>query len=484
MASVVSAQAIPFTAGTLAQVSGSTPFPPGCGGPGEAGSFSFNYADSEVETHVAVNPSNPNNVVAFWQQDRWNDGGAHGLLASYSQDGGATWTSVVVPGLSECAGGDFERATDPWLSFSPNGRLHAIALVFDNSTARNAILATYSNDGGATWATPRTVRYDNPRASGNSFNDKQTLTADPYDANRVYATWQRLVSPSEQTSAKGYERATSYYSTAWFAKSVDGGQTWQPARSIYADRGKLTQTIGNQVEVLPDGTLINGFDLIRQATNRDKTRGTNVALVRSRDGGDTWSREIVVNSLRAVQVRDPESGWPVRTGDILPDWAVDRGANEATRGNVYVVWMDARYNDPGHNDILLARSTDGGRTWGEPVVVDETPLGVDAFTPMVDVDSSGRVAVTYYDFRNDVTGDGALSTDFWAARSDDGGATFGDETRLTTSPFDMVQAPYAGGYFVGDYTGLDHAGTTFHAAWVGGGSGAANPTDVFHRTFE
>ena len=170
------------------------------------------YQNAEVETHVAVNPTNANNVVAFWQQDRWSDGGAHGNLAGYSLNGGQTW-AFSAPAFSRCAGGvggyagDYERATDPWLSCGPNGRLHAISIGFDNSTARNAILAAFSDTGGATWSTPRIVRFDNPRAIGNNFNDKETLTADPFNANLVYATWQRIVSPSERASQKGYENA-------------------------------------------------------------------------------------------------------------------------------------------------------------------------------------------------------------------------------------------------------------------------------------
>ena len=47
----------------------------------------------------------------------------------------------------------------------------------------------------------------------------------------------------------------------------------------------------------------------------------------------------------------------------------------------------------------------------------------------------------------------------------------------------MRTAPDALGYFVGDYTGLDHFGTTFHPAWVAANDGnLANRTDVFHRT--
>ena len=53
---------------------------------------SINYLDTEVEPFVAVNPIEPDNIIGVYQQDRWSDGGAHGLVASRSSDGGATWT--------------------------------------------------------------------------------------------------------------------------------------------------------------------------------------------------------------------------------------------------------------------------------------------------------------------------------------------------------------------------------------------------------
>jgi hypothetical protein len=102
---------------------------------------------------------------------------------------------------------------------------------------------------------------------------------------------------------------------------------------------------------------------------------------------------------------------------------------------------------------------------------------------MVDVDAQGRVAVSYYDFRNDFPGDVTLSTDFWVTHSHDGGRTFSDENRLTDTSFDMRTAPDALGYFVGDYTGLAHAGSVFHPAWVAANTAdTANRTDVFHRS--
>jgi hypothetical protein len=391
---------------------------------------------------------------------------------------------------------DYERATDPWVSYGPDGRLHAIALVFDNSTPRNAVLTAFSDNDGLTWSAPREVRFDNPRALGNNFNDKETLTADPGDPDFVYATWQRIVSPSEVASAAAYENAITFFSDTWFARSTDGGETWEPAHSIFHP-GQFNQTIGNQIEVLPNGTLINGFNRIQNLSNRRGQRGFNVEIMRSTDKGETWSVPVHVSRLGVDEVADPEIAHPcpgdresdgtcaVRTGDIIPDFAVDRGSNQATRGNLYAVWMDTRFNDSDHNDILLSRSTTGGVSWSAPVEVDHAPDGVDAFTATVDVDATGRVAVSYYDFRNDVKGDIPLSTDFWVAHSEDGGLTFpeGDENGLTLESFDMRTAPFALGYFVGDYTGLSHFGSRFDSLWVGANDGnEENRTDVFHQS--
>src|SRR5688500_7142925 len=87
-----SAQAASFALGPpRPPVSNASTFLPGCGGPGEASAGSVVYQNAEVETHVAVNPMNPANIVGFWQQDRWNDGGAHGNRAGYTTNGGMTW---------------------------------------------------------------------------------------------------------------------------------------------------------------------------------------------------------------------------------------------------------------------------------------------------------------------------------------------------------------------------------------------------------
>jgi hypothetical protein len=167
------------------------------------------YRNSETEPHLAVNPLDGNNMIAGWHQDRWSSGGAQSVGAAYTVDGGATWTQVVIP-FTRCSGaapgstGDYERASDPWISFGPDGTAHYMALVTDNSVNENAMLVARSTNGGATWSLPvviaRSPAQDPTKRS--LFHDKNTITADPHDARFVYATW-TLFRPRGRCSAPG-----------------------------------------------------------------------------------------------------------------------------------------------------------------------------------------------------------------------------------------------------------------------------------------
>src|SRR5215213_3956998 len=230
--SALPARAAPLTVTSPVNISIPTPFPPGCGGTTE-GNFpgdNFNYPNSEVEPWLAISPTNPNDVAAFWQQDRWSDGGAHGLVAAVSHNGGTTF-AYSWPHYSICAGGtpanhgDFGRSSDPWLSWAPNGDLWSISLSTDRTTTRNAVLASRMQHGTSTWSEPFVLRFDTSRAGiplGNNFNDKESLTADPTDAsgNLVYAVWDRIVAPNERVPASAFEHTSAYHGPTWFARTT------------------------------------------------------------------------------------------------------------------------------------------------------------------------------------------------------------------------------------------------------------------------
>ena len=78
-----------------------------------------------------------------------------------------------------------------------------------------------------------------------------------------------------------------------------------------------------------------------------------------------------------------------------------------------------------------------------------------------------------------------LTTDHWIVHSHDGGATWSEDH--LGGPFDMHQAPYARGYFVGDYQGLDSQGSLFRALFTLASPSTGvfpnpNPTDEFTTT--
>ena len=444
-------------------VSGASPFAT-CtiGGPGT------NYVNAEVEPWVAVNPSNPKNVIGAWQQDRWSNGGAHGLVAGYSFDGGQTWKQTNLP-FSACAGGlGYERASDPWVSIGPDGTAYSVSISFNQSNNNNAVAAAVSRDGGQTWGNLSVLIADN-EPSLQYFNDKESVTANPVKAGTAYAVWDRLILPNGNPYANLHTRASR--GPTMFAKTVDGGLTWSSPAEIVTVPSRQ-QTIGNQIVVnAQNGTLYDFFNLI---TSPSGGTANNVAFIKSTDDGATWTKPQIIATLDTVDVVDPNTGEALRTGDIIPEPAIDPAT-----GQLYVVWQDARFSGGKYDEIALSTSTDGGKTWRAPIRVN-TPSGKLAFNPSVRVNSVGAVAVTYYDLRNLTAGNTAtLPTDYWRTSSTDGGATFGGEVHLS-GPFDLKTAPVAEGYFVGDYAGLDASGTSFLPFFVQTNSGnTTNRTDVF-----
>ena len=417
----------------------------------------INYLNAEVEPYVAVNRRHPEHIVGVWQQDRYTYGGARGLVTGVSHDGGSSWTTTF-PHFSVCAGGnrsnggDYERASDPWVTVAADGVVYQISLSFDFiRDANEAVLVSRSTDHGDTWSEPTALLVD---TDPNVGDDKESITADPKHARFVYAVWDRL------------DYRNGFTGPIWFARTTNGGKSWEPARLIY-DPGANISTIGSQIVVLPNGTLVDIFEQFDFNVG-----GATVAVIRSKDRGRHWSAPVVINTVGSIGVIDQKTGEYIRASDGMPAIAVD-----PKTGTLYAVWQDARFSGYLRDGIALAKSVDGGLTWSEPVQLNRMP-DVQAFTAAIDVADDGTVAVAYYDFRKDNADPAVLLTDYWQITSHDRGATWNERHR--GGSFDMRTAPYARGYFVGDYQSLAHQDDTFLPFFVKTRTGNhRNRTDVF-----
>ncbi len=487
--------------GPLVQVSGPSPF-------ASCTSVDATLPNTEYEPYVGVNPTNPSSIVGIWTQDRQE----RGAVVGRSSDGGASWQSVVVPGITKCSGGTDDIMYDPWLTFSPNGDLYTSALTYDYTSGDDALRVSKSRDGGLSFAPPVTV------ATGpccRLFDDKASITADPTDPSYVYATWTLYEYRDDTQTPPGVKVSLL------FSRSRDGGSTWTRPRALLRQSLDVDPSHDAQIVVLPTGRLLLFFDHYRIARMGAGPRvphpDQRLTFFSSDDRGVTWSAPKEVASLI------PRANFSNLGGAYDPDVCSDPSATDScaliitagsagesgadvavdpNNGRLYAVWPDSRFSNHGDfanvnllaDAVAFSMSSDGGTTWSTPIKVSHAagrlPLGdQQAFLPSVAVNSAGTIGVSYYDLRNNTSAPGLL-TDRWITycnpRKHDktcaNAHAWHTETRVTDRSFDMEKALQArgDGFFVGDYQGLATQGTSFHAFFS---MPHANDLDsVFHRT--
>src|SRR5207237_2099841 len=102
---------------------------------------------------------------------------------------------------------------------------------------------------------------------------------------------------------------------------------------------------------------------------------------------------------------------PDRSVDAEPGLAWD-GTGGPHNGRVYLVYTLEHPNESNNTDIEVSRSDDNGATWSAPVRVNDDATTNSQFLPKIALDpTSGKLAVVWYDSRNDSGTGGAGDTD-------------------------------------------------------------------------
>ena len=301
-----------------------------------------------------------------------------------------------MPADTVCTGGKYDRASDPWVTFSPDGVAHAMSLVTDADPPAgfgdNGMAYNRSTDGGLTWEPAQLLIEDtDPRF----LNDKNSMTADPNDSDFVYAVWDRLQDANANTKLGPAENRVGlgFKGPICFARTTNGGDSWEPARKIW-ESGANKQALGDQIAVLPaarGGDLLDFFTEFLNASNRAGHFPRWLSFIRSTDRGASWGKEERVdiefpgsilagrNGDSTIDVEPVPCPDPTEAGE-LPDplgRLHPRRRGRPRNGNLYAVWMDLRF-DGGialidHDNIAFTMSTDGGRSWSPTIKVNQTP---------------------------------------------------------------------------------------------------------------
>lgn len=203
----------------------------------------------------------------------------------------------------------------------------------------------------------------------------------------------------------------------YFTKSTDNGLTWDPLTivddSIPCD---LVTSMG-ALTVGADGTIYIAYISYHTVMSLFP----RIILSKSMDGGSTFTESIVTNVTGASVINDTLQG------------SVNLSANPTDPNNLIFTFTDGRNGDA---DILCIRSSNGGSTWNNvsPVRIndDATGNGNEQDMCWATFAPDGTYAAAWRDRRNG--GTSVVSPfEIWVATSDDGGASFATNKKVSTS---------------------------------------------------
>jgi len=420
---------------------------------------------NESEEAIAINPTNPNNIVIVTNIGHREAGLTAGMFKAVSFDGGSTWTtSLIGLGKDDVLG---DACCDPTLSFDEFGNLFMSYLY----ETENVVPVALSTNGGVTFnlvtnivappsGTPTKSSGDNSGLF--RFVDQPTITAAKGEVWVIFNAGGPLFATGAPVSGLGH-----------VGTFIPGAVVPNTNNCTYGD-----------IAIGPAGQVMQVCTLTESGQGGGKLF-VNIdpdGLGPAGFGSRTFAAETHVGGFDFIP---PQID---RSIDAEPGLAWDRTGG-AHNGRVYLVYTKEVQNESDNTDIFVQFSDDNGTTWSRGVRVNNDSTLNSQFLSKIALDqSTGNLATVWYDARNDLGSGGSGDTDglrntdaqFWGAFSTNGGVSFGPNVRISAGTSNSHDS--GNGIDYGDYSGLAFYGGVAHPAWSdNSNSTGANPDGNLHQ---
>ena len=389
----------------------------------------------EGEPSIAINPSNPQHLVAAWMGFQF--GQKIVIKSAYSTNGGTTWSAPIFQ--AHLAPGN--SSADVSLGFDHLGNVFMCYIDYDNAGfTQGQVVLRKSTDGGITWGTavevinisdcPNKLCIDRPwmvvDQSGNS-------PLAPIYVTTMNADQPALITPPYNP---------------YVSVSIDGGQSFMNPRVMdtvnYLAGTSITQPMPTPAI---DGT--GTFYAVYPSYVVSQSVYPRQVLASSTNLGTTITHEIVYQGLNV----GVSNSLFKRAGKLIAD--------QAHAGHLAYCFLSEQ-ND--QSDVYLMESSDGGNTWGTMQKVNQDPIGNNRVQDLLwgNFNESGDLVITWRDRRNAPNDGYEQASEIYAATKPFGALTVGPDYPISSQAAAHDTILEGSG---NDFMSVVYAGDTCYAVW-------------------